>query len=295
LALRLAKTVAVAHRLGLCDPHCEELPLGVSEGLAETELLWLRESVSEAVMQAVAVTEGETVTEEGALGESVKDESKDRVEFEEEEGVDEAQEEGLTLPRCPAAAPAVGVELPVPDSLRDSLEDDVRVPLLEGERDRVAQWLPLKEGEGEVVLDGLCEVHAEELRLPEPELVPVPLPKTEKEMLPEAVRERAGERVAETERDSCAEGVCEALALTVREALLQPVALRVPELQGEAMAQPLALALVEGLSVAEEVGLCVGEVVPLTLLDAQSVAVTEAEGLPVLETVLETEPEAHTE
>ncbi len=164
-----------------------------------------------------------------------------------------------------------------------------------GERVRVAQWLPLKEGDDEAVLDGLCEVHAVELRLPEPEPVPVPLPETEREMLPEVVRERAGERVAETEKDCSVEGVCEALVLTEREALLQPVALRVPELQAEAVEQPLVLALAEGLSEAEEVGLCVCEVVPLTLLDAQSVADTEAEGLPVFETVLETETEAHAE
>ncbi len=84
-----------------------------------------------------------------------------------------------------------------------------------GERVRVAQWLPLKEGEDEAVLDGLCEVHAVELRLPEPEPVPVPLPETEKEMLPEAERERVGERVAVDEKDGSTEGVTEALVLAV--------------------------------------------------------------------------------
>lgn len=134
-----------------------------------------------------------------------------------------------------------------------------------------------------------------ELQLPEPEAVPVPLSETENELLPEAVQERVGERVVEVEKDCSAEGVCEALLLTVRVALLQPVALLVPELQGEAVAQRLVLALVEGQRVVEGERLCVSEVVPLTLLDPQSVALPEAEGLPVFDTLPVTEPEAQAE
>jgi hypothetical protein len=74
LTLRLARSVAVAHRLGLCDPRGDGLAPRVIVKQAVSELLWLRESVSEAEAQAVAVSEGGLVTEREPLGEVVGDE-----------------------------------------------------------------------------------------------------------------------------------------------------------------------------------------------------------------------------
>ena len=161
------------------------------------------------------------------------------------------QEEALTLPHLPAAAPTLGLWLPVTLSLCECVSEVVEEGQAVEEGDRVLVWHTLGLGEGVEAPLALCEAQMVVLGLPLAERATVALPHDVSVPLPDAATEREEECEADSVKEGSAEGVVGTLALALSE--LVRALLRVTLGEGdrvemrerlpEAVAQPDAVSL----------------------------------------------------